>query len=111
IFDRIREEGIAGVVHLIGDRVAEIKEQLLDSVRGFVIEEVIKAGVKWIFGLLNPVGAFVKACMAIYDIVMFFVNHGREIIELVNAVLDNLGAIVSGNVGAAANLIERTLDR
>jgi hypothetical protein len=62
--------------------------------------------VKWILGLLNPVGAFIKACMAIYDIVMFFIHHGEEIAVLINAILDNLAAIVAGNISAAADKVE-----
>lgn len=111
IYNVIKTEGIAGVWHLIQDKIAEIKAQVMEAVGGMVVEEVVKAGIKWIIGLLNPASAFVKACMAIYDIVMFFVNHGREIIELVNAVIDNLAAIVAGNIGAAANLVEQALSR
>ncbi len=47
--------------------------------------------------------------MAIYDIVMFFINHGSEILALVNAILDSLGSIVAGNIGAAANYVESVL--
>ncbi len=111
IYNTIKNEGLAGVWHLVQDRVAEIKAQIMESVGTMVVEEVVKAGVKWVLGLLNPASAFVKACMAIYDIVMFFVNHGREIADLVNAVIDNLGAIVAGNVGAAANMVEQALAR
>src|SRR2546430_9607944 len=49
--------------------------------------------------------------MAIYDIVMWLVNHAAEIVELINALIDNLAAIVAGNIGAAANLVEQALAR
>ncbi|WP_162917693.1 hypothetical protein [Dongia deserti] len=41
----------------------------------------------WLIGLLNPASAFVKACKAIYDIIMFFVNRGSQIMALVNGSL------------------------
>jgi hypothetical protein len=111
IYNTIKNEGIAGVWHLITDKVAEIKDQVMQSVGQMVVEQVVVAGIKWVIGLLNPASAFVKACMAIYDIVMWLINHAAEIVALINAVIDNLAAIVAGNIGAAANLVEQALAR
>ena len=109
IFTTLREQGLAGLWEMIQDKIGDLKAQVMDQIQDFVITKVITAGVKWILGLLNPVGAFIKACMAIYDIVMFFINHGEEIRVLVNTILDNLAAIVAGNIGAAANLVESVM--
>ena len=111
IYNTIKNEGIAGVWHLIQDKIAEIKAQVLQSIGQMVVEQVVVAGIKWVIGLLNPASAFVKACMAIYDIVTWLINHAAEIVELINAVIDNLAAIVAGNIGAAANLVEQALAR
>jgi hypothetical protein len=61
--------------------------------------------------LLNPASAFVKAAMAIYDIVMFFVNQGSQVLALMNAVIEAITAIASGAVGGAAKLVENALAR
>jgi hypothetical protein len=111
IYNVIKTEGIAGVWHLITDKIAEIKDQVMQAVGQMVVEQVIVAGIKWVIGLLNPASAFVKACMAIYDIVTWLINHAAEIVALINAVIDNLAAIVAGNIGAAANLVEQALGR
>jgi hypothetical protein len=111
IYNVIKTEGLAGVWHLIQDKVAEIKAQVMQSIGEMVVTQVVVAGIKWVIGLLNPASAFVKACMAIYDIVMWLVNHAGEIAALINAVLDNLEAIVAGNIGGAANLVEQALGR
>jgi hypothetical protein len=37
---------------------------------------------------------------------MFFIHHGEEIAVLINAILDNLAAIVAGNISAAADKVE-----
>jgi hypothetical protein len=111
IYNTIKNEGIAGVWHLITDKIAEIKSQVMQAVGQMVVEQVVVAGIKWVIGLLNPASAFVKACMAIYDIVMWLINHAGEIMALINAVIDNLAAIVAGNIGAAANLVEQALGR
>ena len=54
--------------------------------------------------LLNPASAFVKAAMVIYDIVMFFINSGSQIMDLVNSIVDAVGAIANNAVGCAAKL-------
>ena len=56
--------------------------------REFISEKVIKAGIEWLIGILNPAAAFIKVCEAIYNVVMFFVEKGKEIIEFVNSILD-----------------------
>jgi hypothetical protein len=63
----------------------------------------------WVLSLLNPASAFVRACKAIYDIIMFFIERGSQIAELVSAVTDSVAAIASGAVGGAAKLIENAL--
>ena len=55
------------------------------------------------------IGLLTGAIMAIYDIVMFFVNRGSQIIELVKAITESVKAIASGSVGAVAKTIEGAL--
>ncbi len=57
------------------------------------------AGITWLVSLFNPAGAFIKACKAIYDVIMFFIERGSQIMALVNAVLNSVSAIASGSVG------------
>ena len=87
----------------------DLKETVIEAIKEMVITQVITAGIKWILGLLNPVGAFIKAAMAIYEIIMFFVNNAARIIDLINAIVDAVGAIARGAIGAAAKLVENAL--
>jgi hypothetical protein len=82
---------------------------VLDAIFDYIKESVIVAGVTWLIGMLNPVSAFFKACKAIYDIVMFFINRGSQIIALVNAIVDSIAAIAKGSVGVAATMVENAL--
>ena len=109
IFTTLRDQGLAGLWEMIADKIGDLKAQVMDQIQDFVLTKVIVAGVTWVIGLLNPASAFVKACKAIYDIVMFFVERGSQIMALVNAIVDNLAAIASGNLSAAANLVEEVL--
>ncbi|MBF9031636.1 hypothetical protein HKCCE3408_14640 [Rhodobacterales bacterium HKCCE3408] len=104
-------EGPQAVWDKLMEKLGEIKDAILDEIQNWVITKVIQAGIKWIISLLNPASAFVKACMMIYDIVVFFIERGQQIIEAVNAIINALGTIVSGNIAAMANAVEGALNR
>lgn len=61
--------------------------------------------------MLTPVRAFVKAAMAIIDLVKFFIQKAAQIMELVRAFTESIKAIASGNVGAVAKSIENALGK
>ena len=102
-------KGPAGLWEYVKEQAATLLETLKESIKSFVIDSVVKAGLKWLLGLLNPASAFVKACMAIVDIVSFVIDRGQQILEFVNAVLDSVLAIAKGQIGVAAKAVEGAL--
>ncbi|MGF1499428.1 MAG: DUF4157 domain-containing protein [Elainellaceae cyanobacterium] len=109
VFLLLQEKGPLGLWEHVQDQFTDLKETVIGEIKNMVITQVITAGVKWILGLLNPASAFVKACMLIYDIVMFFVNQGSQVLSLMKAVIEGVKAIASGSVGAVAKAIEGAL--
>ncbi|MEL6939837.1 MAG: DUF4157 domain-containing protein [Cyanobacteria bacterium J06598_1] len=107
----LMKDGVGGLWKHLQDQFTDLKESVLGEIKNLVVVQVITAGVKWVLGLLNPASAFVKAAMAIYDIVMFFVNRGSQIVELMKSVVDSVAAVASGSVGAVAEKIEGALVR
>jgi hypothetical protein len=102
-------EGLPGLWKWVVGKLGDLKELVLGEIKEFVIEKIVKSGITWIVALLNPAAAFIKACKAIYDIVMFFVEQAAQIKEFVDSVLDSVESIARGGVGAVAGLIEQTL--
>ncbi|MDR3692464.1 MAG: DUF4157 domain-containing protein [Fimbriimonas sp.] len=111
VFRVLITEGPAGLWRWISAQFEALKEQMISQIREFVMERVIMAGIQWIIGLLNPASAFVRACLAIKDIVVFFIERGSQILALVNAIIDSVVAIAQGNLTAAANWVENALAR
>jgi DNA/RNA non-specific endonuclease len=111
IFKILVKEGPVGLWNMLLEKLGNFTDMLLEQFRNWVIEKIIKAGVLWLVSLLNPAAAFIKACKAIYNIVMFFIERGKQILDLVNAVLDSLSAIVAGNTQAMADKVEQALAR
>jgi hypothetical protein len=102
-------EGPAGLWKWVVEKLNNLEELVIGGIKDFVITRVITAGVTWLISLLNPAAAFIKACKAIYSIIMFFVERGSQIMEFVNSILDSIGSIASGAVGGAVSYIEQTL--
>jgi hypothetical protein len=102
-------EGPGGLWEWIKDQLSDLKDKVLGQIQDFLITRVVKAGITWVLSLLNPASAFVRACKLIYDIVMFFVERGRQILDLVNAVIDSVAAIARGSLEGAAKLVESAL--
>ncbi|WP_222271572.1 hypothetical protein [Modestobacter marinus] len=109
VFTILVTEGVPGLWRFVKEKLAELKSMVLDAIWDFIKGEVIEAGIAWLVGLLNPASAFFKACKAIYDIIMFFINRGSQIVDLVNAVLDSVGAVAKGSIGVAAKFVEDAL--
>lgn len=109
IFDVIKGGDLGALWGIIQEHLTDLKEMVMGKVQEFIAERVIKAGITWLLSLFNPAGAFIKACKMIYDVVMFFIERGSQIMSLVNAIIDSVASIAAGNVGAAANFIEQAL--
>ncbi len=108
-FQVLIKEGPAGLWTWIVEKLSELKETVMTKIKEFIQEKVIIAGIMWLIGLLNPVAAFIKACKAIYDIVSFFIDRAQQVGELVNAIVDSVGAIAGGALVEAAGKVENAL--
>jgi hypothetical protein len=109
IFEVIKSGDLGRLWGIIKEHLTSLKEMVMDKIQEFIGERVIKAGITWLLSLFNPAGAFIKACKMIYDVVMFFIQRGSQIMSLVNSIIDSVGAIASGSIGTAASFIEASL--
>ena len=111
VFKVLVTEGIPGLWKWIKDKVGDLEDLVIGGIKTFIIEKVIKAGITWLIAFLNPAAAFIKACKAIYDIIMFIIERGAEIMDFVRSILDSIGAIAKGAIGVVAEKVESSLAR
>ncbi len=109
LFKLLITDGPLGLWKYVKEKFSDLKETVIDAIIDIVKNEVIQAGIKSIMSLLNPATALIKAAIAIYDIIKFFMEHGSQIIDLINAVIDSVQAVVSGSISTAAKMIENAL--
>ena len=99
----INEKGIDGIWEFVKQKFQDIKKNVLDAIQDMIIVEVIKAGVKWLLSLLIPGAGFIKAIMAIKDVIVFFVESA---IMLIPAITEAILALATGAKNRVAKAIE-----
>jgi hypothetical protein len=101
--------GPAAAWEAIKEKLADMRDMLMQSIMSFVQEKVVTAAVTKLLSMLSPVGAFIQAIIAIYNTVMFFVERLKQIAQVAAAFIDSISAIANGVIGAAANRVEQTM--
>ncbi|WP_430406428.1 hypothetical protein [Fluviicola sp.] len=56
---------------------------MIDAIKDMLITQVIQAGIKWLLSLLIPGAGFIKAIMAIKDLIVFFVESAMMLIPAI----------------------------
>ncbi|WP_445246351.1 eCIS core domain-containing protein [Microcoleus sp. OTE_8_concoct_300] len=108
-FSSLFKEGITATWKFIKSSIGTLKEIFMGDLSQMLIVEVVKTGIMWLIGLLNPASGIAKIAKAIFDVVNFFIERKEEIKALVNSILNTLKSIVDGKPGEMANMIENVL--
>jgi hypothetical protein len=91
--------------------LGDLRAQVLDGIKSWVITAVIKAAVVKLVSMFNPAGAIIQAVLTIYNTVMFFIERASQIVALIEAIVESIHKIVVGDLAAAASWIERSMAR
>lgn len=111
IFQRIRTEGFSAIWEMIKEKASSIFDSLIDGIKNWVIQEIVKRGLLMVAALASPIGDFIEVVTSIYEVIVFIVEKARKLADLVETVVDALADIVAGNIGPAAKKVEDSLAR
>ena len=104
-----------GLVVALRERVNEffgtLRDSALGAIRNFIQQRLVMAGITQLLSMLNPVGAIIQAILKTYTTIQFFIQKINQILDFVESIVNSIAAIASGAIGAAANLVERTMAR
>ena len=106
MFTTFATQGVAGIWEYLKDQFSDLKETVIEAIKGMLITQVIEAGIKWLLSLLIPGAGFIKAIMAIKDLIVFFVEAAMMLIP---AVTEAILALAAGSVAGVAMAIEKGL--
>jgi hypothetical protein len=107
----IATQGLAAAWQHILEQAQGFVQTLIDGVIGWVRNSIVGPAVARIAAMVIPGAGIIQGIISIYNTVMFVIEQARRIAAFVQSVLDSLGAIAQGNLGAAISLVERTLAR
>lgn len=109
IIQRLVTEGPIALWKMIKQKAAEIKEKVMESIRGWAITQLVKQGIVRLLGMLNPAGAIVQAVLAIYNAVMFFIENWERITTFARTVVETITDIARGKVGVVVKAVENAM--
>ncbi|WP_299302816.1 DUF4157 domain-containing protein [uncultured Litoreibacter sp.] len=104
-------EGFAGIWQKMLEMIENFKTTLISGLVQMVTTNVISAGIGWLAGLSNPVGAVVRVIKGIYDLIVAFLERLDQIMEVAQAIFSSVGAIARGETEPAANFVEQVIGR
>lgn len=113
-FEILKEIAVQGPIVLwqkVVESLSNLKEMVLSGIRSFVITTVVKEGITWLLGLLNPAAAIVKVLKLLFDFVIFLVARFNQIKDFVLSVYTSITAIAAGTLGPAMKAVEESLGR
>ncbi|MBC7856684.1 MAG: DUF4157 domain-containing protein, partial [Pirellulaceae bacterium] len=101
--------GPAAAWEIIKEKLTDLKDTVIDGIKGFVIDIVVKKAIPKLIAMFIPGAGFISAILSIYETVMVFVEKIAKIIQVVKAFIDSIVAIAGGAIAAAAGRVERIL--
>lgn len=103
IFTLFKEKGLKGIWEYLKEKFNDLKETVIGAIEDLIKTKVIEAGIKWLLSLLIPGAGFIKAIMAIKDIIVFFVESA---IVLIPAIIEAILGLAKGSIAMVAKAIE-----
>ena len=109
LFILFKNEGFAGLWEHIKEKIGDLKDQVIGQVKSFLTESVVKAAIKFLLSALTPVSGFIKACESLISVAKFFLENLKNILQLLDSILDSFIDIAKGNIEGAAKKVEGAL--
>jgi len=99
-------EGPAAAWEQMKDMAEEMKVTFIDAVKSWVQTTIVYKAIETVISLFIPGAGIIKAIIAIYDTVMFFIQKAKDIARMIGDFMGSIGEIAMGNIGAAAAALE-----
>ena len=103
------KQGFAGIWQKLISMIDHFRQTVIGGITDMVITTVVRAGLSWLAALSNPVGALVKVVLAIYDMIVAFLERLDQIIAVATSIFSSIGSIARGQVAKAAVFIEKAI--
>jgi hypothetical protein len=104
-------EGPMAAWEQIKDMGEELKQSFVAALTDWLKWKVVEEAVKTIVAMFVPGAGIVRAIIAIYDTIVFFIQKAKDIMQMIGNFLGSIAEIAAGNIAAAAEALENGLAR
>lgn len=112
-FEALLNQGEEGgsIWDRLGNAIGSIWDMILDGVVSWLENTIIVRALAWVATKLDPTGvmAVITTIIDVFNVFQAIMDKAREILEMIERVLDGLGDLIKGIIAAAANVLERAL--
>jgi hypothetical protein len=107
----IIDEGPIAAWEQIKEIAGDLKQGFVNAVTSWIKWKVVEESVKTVVALFTPGAGMIRAIVAIYDTIVFFIKKAKDIFAMVGSFLGSIAEIAAGNIGGAADALEAGLAR
>ena len=104
-------EGPAAAWKQIVEAIGSLWDMVIGGIKDWAVTNIVTAAITKLATMFNPAGAVIQAIIATYNTVAFFIERIKQILALVEAVVDSIANIASGKIAQAANWVETAMAR
>jgi phage-related protein len=108
----VQERGFMAVmIDKVKEQLSNVWELVLDAVKSFVMDQIIKKVTVKLLSMLDPTGimAVINSAIALYKAIQTFIKYLREMLEIVNSFVEGTLQIAQGATKKAADFLEGAL--
>ena len=104
------DEGPAGLWVELKEQMSGLWNMVMETAIGWLTKSIVIAAGKWLAGFAVPaIGPAINALVAIYRAIQAAAEYMRELLEMLNRLLDGVGGIARGALDVAAGFLEQAL--
>jgi hypothetical protein len=101
--------GVSAAWELIKDKLNDLKDTVIDGIKGFVIDTIVTKAVPKLVAMFIPGAGFISAIISIYGTIKAFIEKLSKIATVVKTFIDSIVAIAAGQIDGAAKRVESVL--
>jgi hypothetical protein len=104
-------EGPMAAWEQLSEMAGDMRDAFIQAVKDFIKQKIIEQAIQWLVSLFVPGAGIIKAIIGIYDTIVFFIKKAKQIMQMISNFLGSIAEIAAGNIGAAADAMEKGLAR
>jgi len=104
-------EGPAAAWQQIVAAIGSLWDMVIGGIKDWAVTKIVTAAITKLVTMFNPAGAVIQAIIAVYNTIAFFIERIKQILALVDSIVDSIANIAAGKISAAANYVEQAMAR